>query len=362
MSFYNKISTGITVAFSILFFSKCQSPVAGGVQLDIAKKPFERLSEYRFFIGEIKNLQPNDGLLPYDLNTPLFTDYAKKSRFVWMPKNTSAVYREGRALDFPAGAVLIKNFFYENDETDASKGRRIIETRLLVHRKNGWDAMAYVWNDEQTEAYLNLTGDIKKVNWTDKKGQQKNLTYLVPNRNQCKSCHYYDGQFTPIGPKAHQLNRPFPFAEGEKNQLVKWAEKGYLSGLPPFEKIPKAAQWDRPGSGTLHERAMSYLDSNCSHCHNPNGAANTSGLTLTYDQKPGIGLGIFKSPVATGKGSGGRAYGIVPGRPEESILVYRMESTDPGAMMPELGRQSVHEEGVALIREWIAGMKNENEK
>ena len=212
--------------------------------------------------------------------------------------------------------------------------------------------MTYVWNDEQTEAHLTLIGDMKEMTYH---GQP--FTYLVPNRNQCKSCHSYDGKMMPNGPKAHQLNKAFNYPDGTFNQLEKWTAAGYLTGYQPSGKAPFAAQWDNPQSGTLHERAMGYLDSNCGHCHNPHGPANTSGLNLTYNEPIGINMGVNKAPVATGKGSGGRRYSIVKGQPEESILVYRMESTDPGAMMPELGRQLIHAEGVALIREWIAGME-----
>ena len=116
------------------------------------------------------------------------------------------------------------------------------------------------------------------------------------------------------------------------------------------------AQWENSASASLHKRAMAYLDVNCAHCHNPKGPANTSGLNLMYEEPVGITIGIWKSPVATGKGSGGREYSIVPGRPEASILLYRMLSTDPGAMMPELGRSVVHSKGVELIKEWITAM------
>lgn len=339
----------IPIILIVFIFSKCQAPLTDGVQLDVSEKPFERLSQYQFFTGEMKNLQPNEKVLPYDLNSPLFSDYTEKSRFVWMPEGTAANYQEGIAFDFPVGAVLIKNFFYENENVDA---RRILETRLLVNRESGWDAMTYVWNDEQTEAHLNIVGDQMEVSF-----HGNEFTYLIPNRNQCKSCHSYDGKMVPNGPKAHQLNKTFPYTDGEMNQLDKWSLMGYLIGYQPSDKIPMASKWDQPDLASIHDRAMSYLDSNCGHCHNPHGSANTSGLNLTYDEPIGINLGVMKQPVATGKGSGGRLYSIVPGRPEESILVYRMESTDPGAMMPELGRQMVHEEGVALIKDWIAAME-----
>jgi hypothetical protein len=79
-------------------------------------------------------------------------------------------------------------------------------------------------------------------------------------------------------------------------------------------------------------------------------------LHLTSLEKDPAHLGFCKSPVAAGKGSGGLRYDIHPGQPDSSILVYRMQQQDPGVRMPELGRQLLHEEGVALIREWIASL------
>ena len=129
-----------------------------------------------------------------------------------------------------------------------------------------------------------------------------------------------------------------------------------MKNYSPEKTSPKLAIWNDSNSGTLHERAMAYLDVNCGHCHNPTGPANTSGLNLIAEQPADLNLGIKKAPVAAGKGSGGFSYSIEPGKPEESIMVYRMESTDPGAMMPELGRRLIHEEGVELIKKWIKEM------
>ena len=70
-------------------------------------------------------------------------------------------------------------------------------------------------------------------------------------------------------------------------------------------------------------------------------------------------FGICKTPVAVGRGSGDRPYDIYPGNPDESILVYRMEHSDPAIAMPELGRGVVHAQGVALIRDWIAALPGE---
>ena len=323
----------------------------------VGEQPFEKLSEYNFFAGKIADLQPAAGVLPYDLNSPLFTDYAQKARFVWMPEGKSAQYTTDGVLDFPEGTVLIKNFYYHNDERDDNSPKRVIETRLLVKGVEKWDAHGYIWNDEQTDAQLELVGDIKEVSWVTETGETNDIDYIIPNKNQCKGCHYNKGVLEPIGPKVRNLNKTFSYADGEMNQLEKWAQMGYLSGYNTEETHPKVAQWDNPESGTLHDRAMAYLDINCAHCHNPNGPANTTGLNLVADAPTNAQIGIMKASVAAGQGTGGFDYNIVPGKPEESIMPFRMASTKPAEMMPELGRRMVHKEGVALIREWIRAME-----
>jgi len=179
--------------------------------------------------------------------------------------------------------------------------------------------------------------------------------------NQCKGCHISNSsEFKPIGPTARQLNKSLVFNNNKiKNQLKYWHEIGILSGLPD-ENIPKIADWDDPNSGSLNDRARAWLDINCAHCHNKFGPAKTSGLFLDYYEENSKALGINKTPVAAGRGSGKFKYDIVPGNPDESILVYRFDSVDPGIMMPELGRTLVHKEGLELIREWILNMEIQN--
>ncbi len=182
------------------------------------------------------------------------------------------------------------------------------------------------------------------------------VAYSVPSQTLCKSCHVKNDELTPIGPKARQLNRSFAFNNGSKNQLTHYANLGLLTNLPELSKIRKSPVWNDPNSGSLHSRALAYLDMNCGHCHSEGGPGNTSALHLTELETNEFNLGINKHPIAAGKGTGGHAYDIVKGHPEKSILVYRMESTNPGEMMPEVARKLVHNEGVELIREWIAEM------
>lgn len=339
----------------VLLSSRC-GQVTGPVNMDVTAKAFKTLSEYNFFVGKMKDLMPNEGVLPYELNTPLFTDYAFKARFVWMPEGVSAKYDDTQSFDFPVGAVLIKNFYYPDDFRDESKGRRIMETRLLVHTEKGWDARPYIWNDEQTDATLEVAGGRADISWIHFDGSNKGTDYVVPNKNQCKGCHEFAGKLTPIGPKAKNLNKEYGYADGAKNQLVKWAEMGYLTGSPAIEEAPRLAIWDDPSTGDVGQRARAWLDINCAHCHNAEGPANTSGLLLNVEVSDSTSMGICKTPVAAGRGSGNLTYDILAGEPDSSIIIYRMASVDPGIMMPELGRKMVHEEGLALVREWIESL------
>lgn len=319
----------------------------------LPKAPKETLSEYGFFTGNINDQLPAEGIVPYGLNTPLFSDYAEKLRFVKLPAGQSVAYNAEKVLDFPVGTTLIKTFYYPIDAREPTKGRRLMETRLLLHEASGWKALEYIWNDEQTEAYLEVAGDTKPVSWVDEKGQTRSLSYSMPNLNQCKGCHNTNEKLTPIGPSARQLNGSFSYGSMTENQLIHWQKAGQLTSMPALETIPKVPKWNDAASGTLEKRARAWLDINCAHCHNPEGPARTSGLFLHWQETDPTHLGILKTPVAAGKGSGGRSYSIVPGKPDASILMYRIESTDPGEMMPELGRKTTHTEGVKLIREWI---------
>lgn len=336
--------------------TRCAVPPGEGVNFDPAQPFCEYLSSYRLFLDGAEQV-PNEGVLPYDLNTPLFSDYASKHRFVWMPEGTSAAYQPRESFVFPVGAVLIKTFAYPRDERAPELGERLIETRLLVRRAGGWEAMTYLWNAEQTEAKRRVIGARVPVSWIDAAGATQSISYQVPNTNQCKECHAeHNDVMGPVGPKARNLNKDYAYADGTANQLTRWTEVDYLEGAPDPATVDAFAVFDDPQSGTLEERARAYLDVNCGHCHNVSGLARTSGLYLNIDEMEPARYGVCKPPVAAGQGSGGRRVDIEPGDPDASILVYRMESTEAGVAMPELGRQTVHAEAMTVVREWIEAL------
>ncbi|UTW56831.1 hypothetical protein KFF44_00795 [Kordiimonas sp. SCSIO 12610] len=314
-------------------------------------RPARLLSEYGLF-SDLGAQIPTEGILPYDLQVSLFTDYAHKYRFVYVPSGKTASYDETEVLKFPVGSVLIKTFAYPADFRKPDQNIRLIETRLLIHQEKGWNAWAYVWNDDQSDAVLKVAGKRLDIDWIDTSGNLRQIEYKVPNKNQCKGCHTLDKAFTPIGPKARNLNKDYAYRGGVENQLIEWTKQGVLESLPPIENVQHIPPIENENSD-LNSRARAYLDINCAHCHRLRGPASTSGLFLTYGEKDPVHWGYKKRPVAAGRGSGGLSFDIDPGRPENSILHFRMHSEDPGIMMPETGRTIVHKEGLRLIHEWI---------
>ena len=329
------------------------------------------LSAWNLLFASDDRLILNNTVLPYDLNTPLFSDYALKLRSVWMPGGAAAVYRSEGPMEFPVGTILSKTFHYRLDdggfrkldgearlEADGSLDldrHRLVETRLLIRYERAWKAIPYVWNDAQTEAYLAIAGE----QFEFRLGGEP-FTYLVPDMNQCAACHapnHTTKEIQPLGPEAHQLNRDYVYADGSANQLDRWSETGRLTAIP--QSRPASARWSAREKHSEEELARVYLDVNCAHCHNPEGPADTSALNLELDAAVDRQFGICKPPVAVGRGSGDRPYDIYPGRPDDSILLFRMEHDDPAIMMPELGRAMPHQEGVALIRAWIAALPGE---
>ena len=338
----------------------------------------DKLSDWGVLAVEQGRLVLGSGVVPYDLATPLFSDYAGKLRTIWLPKGTSASYRPADAFDFPVGTIISKTFYYPVPDGAAKTGghvrpaigqdtqtgaagldlssSRLMETRLLIRREAGWQALPYVWNEDQTEAVLMRTGTIEPLTLDRRDGTSEPVAYVVPNVNQCASCHTPDHasrQIAPIGLKARHLNRLFPYAEGAENQLAHLARIGFLTGAPAPDAAPRNAAWGDE-TASLEARARAYLDINCGHCHSASGLARTTGLQLDASVTEPSRLGLCKPPTAAGPGTGNHIFDIVPGKPDESILPFRLDSTTPGIRMPEVSRSVVHREGTALVRQWIA--------
>lgn len=349
------------VIFGIWLIQSCNNTVkqeekTGRVASTIVFK--DKLSDYDFFTGNLKDLQPSPYVVKYALSTPLFTDYAVKDRFIVLPAHQSIQYTSEGALDFPDSTFIIKNFAY----TNTSHQKIMIETRLLVKDPfdGKWKVMDYLWNKEQTDAVKHITGAKIPITLLDDNGTAISTVYQVPNTNDCKRCHIKNDVLTPIGPKARNLNFTVP---GQTvNQLAVWTSSGMIKGIPELSKVPQLPDWSDKQHYSLEQRARAYLDINCAHCHTRGGDAHNTGLFLEYEQTDPHQLGIMKEPVSAGSGAGGLNYDIIPGDAKHSILAYRMKSTEPGTAMPELARTVIHTEGVQLITDWINQMRNNKSK
>ena len=338
-----------------------------------------KLSSWKLLLLEGSRLRAADNTQPYYLASGLFSDYSLKLRTVSLPETSSITVSDEGGLGFPVGTVISKTFYYLKAEPQTAQQDGpirvvaipaqeaelmttleldqviLLETRLLVRRVDGWHALPYVWDADQQDATLRIAGEIVPVN-LNKEDQLMSFAYVVPNQNQCAGCHMLDHgskQIEPIGPRARHLNRDYPGTDD--NQLSLWEGRGWLGDAAHETalRVPKMANW-QDERVALDQRARAYLDINCGHCHSKTGPADTSGLFLDASVTDPIRWGRCKTPVAAGQGTGGNLFSVVPGAPDDSILIYRMVSLDPGAMMPELGRSLVHAEGVALVRDWIS--------
>lgn len=300
-----------------------------------------QLSQFGFFAGSGVSA-PNRALIGYALRTPLFSDYAEKQRFIYIPAGMRAQVKDNAHVEFPVGSALIKTFGY-----GSGADFRPIETRVLLRRASGWEALPYVWNADLTDADLKVAGTRLPVSVTKPSGDSQTISYAVPNKNQCKECHAHNGAITPIGPYFRNMD----FTPG---QLKRFRSQ---TNRPKDSLANDGPVWNEPATGSLDARARAYLMTNCAHCHNPAGSASNSGLFLNPEAADvAVATGIYKRPVAAGRGSGGHDFAIAPGDPDRSIMVHRMSSTEPGVAMPEVGRSMVHDEGVALIRAWISSL------
>lgn len=339
--------------------SQMCTPKTNGVNWAAIEYDCTKLSDYNLFKNKADATQnPNMRGFKYLLNNELFTDYAEKDRFIFLPPGTSMKYTSSGVFDFPVGTIITKTFSLFL--THPKKGEPVpIETRLLVKRKSGWETIEYVWNNDRQEAVLNLGGKVEEYFILAHAQTPMTINYAIPNRRQCATCHVTDtmtGGLQPIGPKAKFLNWTFAADEdgAQENQLMYFARKAFLSGLPKdLTTVPSVAVWSLPESGPLEKRVQAYLEINCGHCHSPKGGARNTGLYLQteLDAKSNA-YGYCKRPVAAGIGSGGRSFDIDPIGSERSILHYRMTSDHLEVKMPQLGRSVVHTEAMQVIEEW----------
>lgn len=335
-------------AVSLALLASCEPAPSDG-------RP-RHLSDWDLF-ADPANQVPAEGVMPYDINAPLFSDHALKYRFIRLPEGETISFdAEGRFV-FPLGTVLVKTFSMPMDARDPSLGERLIETRLLVLEEDGWEPYVYLWEDDLSDAHLDLAGEDIPVSLVDDTGATVSFTYHVPTAVQCGNCHGGVEDTAPLGPRIAQFDRTFDYGGdvGVANELDHMASLGMFAEAVPADRDPIDDYTDT--ALTLDERARAYLHANCSHCHRDSGVARQSGLWLEIEETEPSRLGVCKPPAAAGRGTGGRSVAVWPGSSELSIMTFRMASEEPGVKMPELPNALSHHAGVALITEWIDAME-----
>lgn len=312
------------------------------------------LSDYGLFNSAPNQIKASKGGIHYQLNSELFSDHARKYRYIYLPENTKIGYQQDDSLDFPVGTVLVKVFALPSIST-ADASEHIVEVRLMVRRQSGWIFIPYVWDETSQDAYLAIGGSKTPVRFQHN-GEQLDFDYESPSLQRCGSCHQVKKNektaFLPIGPKIRHLNRSINVNNKEVNQLEYWQSLGLIDLPAAAKNLPYAPNW-RDNTKPLQDRAKAYLDINCAHCHNPYGAAALSGLRLEYTR-----ANIDRSHGVCNSSHGWRGGGfdIWPGHGKESSIPRRMEMNEATDRMPPIGRAVSDDEAVLLIQEWIDSM------
>lgn len=325
------------------------------VNVDLSLVPYPKLSDYKFFEGDIKLMRPSLNVIPYEPASSLFTDYAHKKRFVWMPTGVKATFDgEGKTLNLPVGAALIKTFYYDNVQNITPIGAtRIIETRIMIKKASGWIFAEYVWNADQTEAFLDMAGSSTAVEWKDENNIIRVVdNYRIPSAQQCMTCHKYNEQPIPIGIKPQNLNNNYNYSTGVKNQLAKWIEIGYLDSTIP-QNISATVDYSDV-SQPLELRVRSYLDINCAHCHQLNSHCDYRPMRFAFSETNDLAnMGVCVSTQDMANFPSAQSKIVTPNNVNRSMLFYRLNTDNESFRMPLLGRTEIHTEGIALIQEWI---------
>lgn len=324
-----------------------------------ASIPYETLSEYKFFTGVLSDIKPAAGVIPYEVASPLWSDGAHKQRFIVLPEGQKIKFGAEETWDFPEGTIIIKHFAFPRDQREPNGALNHVETRLLIRDTTvpeGFSAHTYVWNDEQTEAYRKVAGKHITLSFIDETGAQASQPYIIPNTNQCGNCHERNDTYQALGLVTPQVNFDFDKGGTVVNQLKALDDAGMFDApLPELATLPALSS--PTGSDPFEDRARSYLHANCSHCHRPGGGGGLSGLVLLKWETEATKNGVCKGTVAAGAGTGSLQYDVVPGKPEESIMIYRMSSTDPEIKMPEIPNLTPDKMGIELISQWIASLQ-----
>lgn len=309
------------------------------LQKDI--EPPHLLSMTGLFQGDVISLQPVSELLAYDINQALWVDYAKKQRFLYLPQNKKILFSENNAWIFPVGTILVKHFKMET----SFQVFKNIETRILVRKEGGdvqnWVGYTYKWIDNDATLVDAKESPVVDLNIdATADGGARVQNFKIPNRKMCMQCHNSSVGFVR-SVRTEQINREY----ANNNQLLKWNTLNLfdkdIGSIDKFIKFSTITD----SNASLEERAKTYLDVNCSHCHNPDPAALCyyTGLDFRFDK---INVDALVA-----------SEHLVKGSKEASMIYQRMSSEQIGERMPYIGSQLKDNIALSVVGAWIDSLR-----
>jgi uncharacterized repeat protein (TIGR03806 family) len=314
-----------------------------------------RLSETGLYADTARNIVA-PGVMPYSVNSPLWSDDAHKERYLAIPGSGRINHDRPNGWNFPEGTVLVKTFALDLVKGDPASRRRL-ETRIEHLEQNHWRNYTYVWNDAQTDAELldEPRGRDRTFTVRDPDGRMREQTWHFPGRAECTLCHTMPMNYV-LGPTTRQMNRDHDYGGGVvSNQIEVLGRLSMLEKPPKDGKATGLAKLADPKDerATLDERARAYLHANCAHCHTKWGGGNAYfwlGSELPLDKTATLGTAPQHGDLHV---PGAKV--IDPGHPERSLLALRMAMLGP-ERMPRIASSVVDHAAVELISDWIRSL------
>jgi uncharacterized repeat protein (TIGR03806 family) len=318
-----------------------------------------KLSETGLFTT-VKDHQPHPALIPYSVNTPLWSDGAHKERFIAIPGDAKIAFPGTKAWDPPEGTVLVKTFSLDLEAGNLNSRKRI-ETRLLTKQQKEWVGYSYLWNDDQTEAFLvEKTGKDMAFTIADAAapGGKREQTWHYPSRAECMVCHSRAATYV-LGLQTEQMNRDHEYLGGVRNQLDTLSQLGILNAELPkpaaeLGKFPDPHDETQP----LETRVKAYLHVNCAVCHQAAGGGNAA-MELEFVKALKEMVILDETPKHDKFGIADAKL-IAPGDPSRSVLLHRLTRRGKG-QMPPLGTSLVDDRAAELIAKWIESLPAKSE-
>jgi uncharacterized repeat protein (TIGR03806 family) len=344
--------------------SRADAPAAYGITSRVSPKPY--LNMPRSAHGEIpallsqtgaftdlRSLTPAPGLIPYDLIVPFWSDGAAKVRYLALPKGGQIGFTPDGEWTFPAGTVFVKTFELPTDEAHPQIRRRL-ETRLLVRDDQGGVYGAdYKWRPDNSEADLLSSSLIENVAIRRADGSIREQPWYYPSRENCLTCHNAHTSGV-LGLKTRQLNRNLMYPSGVTDNELRTLNHLHLLDTQlsdaQLQALPHLAALSDP-SRSIEDRARSYLDANCGHCHRP------GGTVAYFDARFSTPLAkqeLIDGPILINEGID-RPHVISPHDIWRSIAYMRI-NTNGDIRMPPIARETIDAQGVQVLRDWINSM------